>query len=59
MEEEGTKRGISMESKESSTVGVKKSPGSVSLPNKNTIIDIIWEYFIKYKKIHLNSTNKK
>ena len=46
---------------EKSKAGTKeRSPDSLSLPNQNTIIiNIICQYFIRYGKSYMKSSNKK
>ena len=47
-DEEGKKRGVSMEKSKAGTN--KENPDGLSHPNQNTIINIILQNFIKYGK---------
>ena len=49
-DEEGKKRGVSMERSKAGTKE-KRSPDGLSLPTQNTIIiNITWDYFKRYGK---------
>ena len=57
-DEEGKKRGVSMERSKAGTK--ERRPDGLSLPNQNTIlINIIWYYFPRFGKSTINSINKK
>ena len=48
-DEEGKKRGVNMERSKAGTKE-KRSPDGVIYPNHNTIMNIIWQYFIRHGK---------